>query len=87
MYDLGSLVEVAALVDSDADFLAAKAEELGVAQVYTSYSDALANPAIDAVSICTPHMSSTENGALCARVHRVQNSSLPMLRIPIRPKT
>jgi predicted dehydrogenase len=44
-----------ALVDNDADFLAAKAAELGVGRIYTQFEDALSDPAIDAVSICTPH--------------------------------
>jgi UDP-N-acetyl-2-amino-2-deoxyglucuronate dehydrogenase len=48
-------VEVVALVDNDADFLAAKAAELGVGRVYTRVEDALADPEIDALSICTPH--------------------------------
>lgn len=51
----GEGVEVAALVDNDAEFLAGKSAELGVGKVYTRYTDALADPAIDAVSICTPH--------------------------------
>lgn len=50
-----SPLEVVALVDNDADFLAAKGAELGVAKRYTRYADTLADPAIDAVSICTPH--------------------------------
>lgn len=50
-----SPVEVVALVDNDADFLAEKGAELGVDTLYTDYDEALADPAIDAVSICTPH--------------------------------
>jgi 1,5-anhydro-D-fructose reductase (1,5-anhydro-D-mannitol-forming) len=48
-------VEVVALVDNDADFLATKAAELGVGRLHIRYDDALADPNIDAVSICTPH--------------------------------
>ena len=51
----GGGVKVVALVDSDADFLAEKSAELGVEKIYTRYADALTDPAIDAVSICTPH--------------------------------
>lgn len=53
--ELGSDVQVAALVDNDADFLATKAAELGVGKVYTRYEDVIADTSIDAVSICTPH--------------------------------
>ncbi len=53
--ELDGVVQVTALVDNDADFLAAKAAELGVGKVYTRYEDVLADTAIDAVSICTPH--------------------------------
>lgn len=53
--ELGRKVEVACLVDNDSAFLAAKAAELGVPKTYTDYRDALADPDIDAVSICTPH--------------------------------
>jgi predicted dehydrogenase len=48
-------VQVAALVDTDAVFLREKAAELGVSRTYTDYAQALADPEIDAVSICTPH--------------------------------
>lgn len=53
--ELGESVEVVALVDNDADFLAAKAAKLSVGRIYTQFDDALSDPAIDAVSICTPH--------------------------------
>jgi predicted dehydrogenase len=53
--ELGESVKVVALVDNDGDFLAAKAGELGVGRIYTQFEDALSDPAIDAVSICTPH--------------------------------
>jgi len=48
-------VEVVALIDNDRDFLAATAAELGVERTATDISDVLADPAVDAVSICTPH--------------------------------
>ncbi len=53
--ELAGDIEVAALVDSDADFLAAKAEELDVAQTFSDLAGVLADPRIDAVSLCTPH--------------------------------
>lgn len=48
-------VEVACLVDSDAGFLAAKSRELGVEATHADLAAALADPDIDAVSLCTPH--------------------------------
>jgi predicted dehydrogenase len=53
--ELGRKVTVDCLVDYDAGHLAAKAEELGVHKTYTDYRDALVDPDVDAVSICTPH--------------------------------
>jgi predicted dehydrogenase len=53
--ELGSGVEVVALADNDADFLTARATELGISRLYTRYEELLAYPHIDAVSICTPH--------------------------------
>jgi predicted dehydrogenase len=53
--ELGRKVAVACLVDSDPDHLSASAQELGVSKTYADYEDALADPAVDAVSICTPH--------------------------------
>ncbi len=55
IHELDRKVTISALVDNDADFLAAKASELNVTKTYTSYDDALADAEIDAVSICTPH--------------------------------
>ena len=43
------------LADSDADFLEAKAAELGVSRTYACVGDVLADPEVDAVSICLPH--------------------------------
>jgi UDP-N-acetylglucosamine 3-dehydrogenase len=53
--ELARKVELAALVDNDAGHLAAKANEFGVGKTYTDYREALADPEIDAVSICAPH--------------------------------
>ncbi len=55
VHETGVEIEVAALVDNDADFLAAKANELGVDQTFTDFDAALADPQLDAVSLCTPH--------------------------------
>ena len=53
--ELGRRLDAACLVDNDAAHLAAVAQELGVAKTYTDFTAALADPDIDAVSICTPH--------------------------------
>jgi UDP-N-acetyl-2-amino-2-deoxyglucuronate dehydrogenase len=55
--ELDRKLTVIALVDSDADHLHTQATELGIDQTYTEYEAALADPAIDAVSLCTPHAS------------------------------
>ena len=53
--ELGRKVSVACLVDSDREFLKAKAEALGVQKTYGRWQDALSDPDVDAVSICLPH--------------------------------
>jgi len=53
--ELGRKVEVTCLVDHDADFLAAKGQELCIRDCTTDYGKVLADPNVDAVSICTPH--------------------------------
>ncbi len=53
--ELSRKVTLTCLVDNDAAFLKARAEELQVAKTYTDYRDALADPEIDAISICLPH--------------------------------
>lgn len=53
--ELGGKVEVSCLVDSDPDHLRTKAEEYGVAGIYSDLDEALSDPEIDAVSLCTPH--------------------------------
>ena len=53
--ELGGEVAVECIMDRDAPFLASKAAELGIAKTYTDYDALLADPAVDAVSICTPH--------------------------------
>src|SRR5687767_1263168 len=55
MRELGRKLTVDCLVDSDADFLRARAVELGVGKTHRSLDAALADAEVDAVSICTPH--------------------------------
>jgi UDP-N-acetyl-2-amino-2-deoxyglucuronate dehydrogenase len=54
--ELGRKVFVTCIVDDAADFLRAKADELGIARTYIDYRDALADPDVDALSICLPHV-------------------------------
>ena len=53
--ELDRKVEAACLMDTDEAHLKARSEELGIARTCTEYSGLLADPEIDAVSICTPH--------------------------------
>lgn len=53
--ELAGSLQVACLVDPDAEHLAAKSVELGVQQTYPCLADALQDDAVDAVSICSPH--------------------------------
>lgn len=53
--ELNRKITVSCLVDNDAEHLSKVAAEAGVERTYTEYADALSDPQIDAVSICTPH--------------------------------
>ncbi|MAG35401.1 MAG: hypothetical protein CL878_04025 [Dehalococcoidia bacterium] len=53
--ELGRKLTVTCLVDSDPNHLQEKADELGIAKTATDLANALADPDIDAVSICLPH--------------------------------
>ena len=53
--ELGRKITVNCIVDNDARFLESKADELDIPRTYTDFQDALADPEIDAVSICLPH--------------------------------
>ena len=53
--ELGRKVAVECLVDSDADQLSQKSAELDVPRTYADLDAALADPRVDAVSICLPH--------------------------------
>jgi predicted dehydrogenase len=53
--ELGGGIEVVCLVDSDVGFLRERVEEFGVGAAYTELAGALADPAVEAVSICLPH--------------------------------
>jgi len=65
--ELGRNVTVHCLVDSDADHLRTKAKELGVQKTYKDINDALADPEVDAVSICLPHALHCEVSLAAAR--------------------
>jgi predicted dehydrogenase len=51
----GSATDIACIVDNDEAYLEAKGDELGIERQYTDYRAALADPEVDAVSICLPH--------------------------------
>jgi predicted dehydrogenase len=53
--ELGRKIAVACLVDSDREHLHTQAQELDVGKTTTDYEAALADPEVDAVSLCTPH--------------------------------
>ena len=53
--ELNQKITVTALMDNDEDFLQEKSSELGIDKIYSDYGALLADPEIDAVSICTPH--------------------------------
>jgi len=65
--ELGEKVEVACLVDNDADFLGEKASEFGIEKTYTNLSDALNDPDVDAVDICSPHHLHCEQAVVAAQ--------------------
>jgi predicted dehydrogenase len=65
--ELGRGIEVACLADRDAAFLASKARELEVAATATRYEEVLADPGIDAISLCTPHALHCEQAVAAAR--------------------
>ncbi len=64
--ELGRKIAPACLVDRDSEFLDAKARELGL-PARARYEDVLADPAIDAVSLCTPHGLHCEQAVAAAR--------------------
>ncbi|MGD8236989.1 MAG: Gfo/Idh/MocA family oxidoreductase [Armatimonadota bacterium] len=53
--ELGGEVVVHWLIDSDEAHLLEQARELGITRTHTDYREALADPAVDAVSVCLPH--------------------------------
>ena len=55
IFELDRKVVVDCIVDNDVDFLKARAAELGIPKTYANFQDALADPEVDAVSICLPH--------------------------------
>ena len=55
--ELGRKLTVECLVDNEAEHVATKALALEVSKTYVDYCEALEDPRVDAVSICTPHAS------------------------------
>ena len=53
--ELGEKVQVSCLVDNDADFLREKSSEFAVEKTFADLDEALADPDVDAVDICSPH--------------------------------
>lgn len=64
--ELNRGITTAALVDPDGEFLKAKSAELGVDKTYRDLKSALADPQIDAVSICSPHKFHCEQAVAAA---------------------
>ena len=53
--ELGARLEAHGIADNDADFLREQSAALGVARTYGDVAEAIADPEVDAVSICLPH--------------------------------
>ena len=53
--ELAGRIEVAAIADNDSEHLRQMATAIGINQAYQNLDEMLADPRIDAVSICTPH--------------------------------
>jgi predicted dehydrogenase len=53
--ELRKKVKIECIVDNDRKFLKRKSEELKIPKFYTDVKDALIDPKVEAVSICTPH--------------------------------
>lgn len=53
--ELNRKLQVTCLIDNDAEFLQQQAAKYNISKTDTDYRQALADPAIDAVSICVPH--------------------------------
>lgn len=51
----GSTIDIACIVDNDEAFLKTKGDELQIGRQVTDYRVALADPEVNAVSICLPH--------------------------------
>jgi len=78
--ELGEKVEVACLVDADEAFVKEKAAEFGVEKYYTNYADALADAALDAVDICTPHHLHCDQAVAAAEAGKNVLVEKPMAR-------
>jgi predicted dehydrogenase len=68
--ELGRKLAVECLVDNDRDFLVEKSRELGIEKTYVDYRDALADPAVEAVSICAPHAMHCPMAIEAAKAHK-----------------
>ena len=53
--ELGRDVDIVALVDNDPEFLRERSAALDVPTTYMDLDDALVDPQVEAISICTPH--------------------------------
>ena len=63
-------VEIVAIVDNDAEYLAERSADLGVAQTYPTLAEALEDPRVEAVSICTPHALHMDQAIAAAQAGR-----------------
>jgi len=68
--ELGRDIEVVALADNDAAFLAERAAAFGVERTYGSLEAMLGDADVEAVSICTPHGLHAEQAIASARAGR-----------------
>jgi predicted dehydrogenase len=53
--ELGRKIDVVALMDTDAGWLAEQAATLGIERTYEDYTALLADDGVDAVTLCSPH--------------------------------
>jgi predicted dehydrogenase len=69
-FELARGIEVVAIVDNDPEFLADRSTVLGIPKTYPRLADALEDPRVEAVSICTPHVLHMEQAITSARAGR-----------------
>ncbi len=68
--ELGRDVEIVAIVDSDPEYLADRSAVLGIPQTYPTLANALEDPRVEAISICTPHGLHMDQAIAAARAGR-----------------